>query len=100
MIAHESPVKEVPTRGAGSAEVVKSLHGRVDVLMGRLHELTKRRDRREIGFQESLPIEQLLVTEVGQIQDRLRLMGSHDFGGCSECQPVRAIPIERTPHVA
>jgi hypothetical protein len=94
MVPLERPVTRDPSRDAESAEVVKSLHDRVDALMGRLHELTKRRDRREIGFQESLPVEQSLVAELGQIQDRLRTLGSHAYDCCKECRPldVRSAP--------
>jgi hypothetical protein len=102
MITLERPVNGDPGLAACSAETVKSLHSRVNEIMGRLHELTKRRDRREIGFQDSLPVQQSLVAELGQIQDRLRLLGSHAYGGCEACRPfaegTSPTSKERTEH--
>ena len=102
MESTERPVNDDLIRGGGAAVLLKALHGRADSLMGRLHELTKRRDRRQIGFGESLVLEQALVAEIGQIQDRLRLLGCHPYDGCLECRPggggQAPSPIERKAH--
>jgi hypothetical protein len=67
---------------------MKALRQRMDDLLGRLHALTRRRDAGELTLQESLPIELSLVVELGQVQDRLRLMGGHTYDGCRECHPL------------
>jgi len=65
----------------------KLLRHRLDELLGCIHELTKRRDAGEITLQSSLPVELALVVELGQVQDRLRLMGCHAYDGCRDCRP-------------
>lgn len=77
-------------------DVVKSLRRRQDAILGRLHAITKSRDAGEATFQETLGIESLLVMELGQIQDRLSMLGEHAYDGCAECRPEtggRAAPV-------
>jgi len=68
----------------------RKLRLRLDGVLGRLHGLTLRRDAGELTLQESLPLEMSLVTELGHIQDRLRIMGCHTYDGCAECRPSGA----------
>lgn len=85
MIVIDPTATAVPPSYFESRE--KALRGRLDELLGCLHELTKRRDKGEITLQSSLPIELAFVVELGQVQDRLRLMGCHTYDGCQECRP-------------
>jgi hypothetical protein len=67
------------------------LHLRVDELMKKMHALTRRRDIEGTPLHETLPLELSLVMELGQLQDRLRLLGVHEYDGCVECRPGRPL---------
>lgn len=69
------------------ADVVRSLRERQDVVLGKLHAITRSRDHGS-SLQETLAAEQILVMELGQIQDRLRMLGEHPYDGCRSCRPV------------
>lgn len=75
------------TTATCAAGEVKSLRERQDVVLGQLHAITRSRDHGK-SFQETLGVQQLLVMELGQIQDRLRMLGEHLYDGCKVCRPV------------
>jgi hypothetical protein len=79
------------TIGVGEAEAVKLLRRRQDVVLGLLHAITRKRDSGS-SLESTLGVEQLLVMELGQIQDRLSMMGEHRYDGCAECRPVSGGP--------
>lgn len=85
MIAIDPTASAVQPSNSESPE--KALRRRLDELLGSIHELTKRRDLGETTLQSSLPIELAMVVELGQVQDRLRLLGGHTYDGCRECRP-------------
>lgn len=76
---------------AGEEVAVKSLRERQDVILGKLHAITKSRDAGK-SLPETVGVEQLLVMELGQIQDRLRMLGAHLYDGCKDCRPVSGVP--------
>ena len=77
-------------------DLVKSLRKRQDVVLGQLHAITRSRDTGLAGFLETLSAESLLVMELGQIQDRLRMLGEHLYDGCKVCRPVSGRPLSPT----
>jgi hypothetical protein len=86
------------TIGADEAKAVKLLRRRQDVVLGLLHAITRKRDLGS-SLESTLGVEQLLVMELGQIQDRLRMLGEHQYDGCTECRPVsggQGVPPVRT----
>jgi hypothetical protein len=68
--------------------MVETLRSRQDQLLGQISTLTRRRDAREVTLEETLGIEAVLVIELGQIQDRLRMLGEHSYDGCPTCRPI------------
>ena len=87
MHGFEEPLTCFEPPAAATAALERDLHLRADELLGRLHALTRRRDTGEISLQESLPLELSLVVELGQVQDRLSLLGCHVYDGCVACRP-------------
>lgn len=71
----------------GGQEAASSLRRRQDAILHRLHAITKSRDA-GASLQDTLGLELLLVMELGQIQDRLRKLGEHEYDGCALCRPV------------
>ena len=70
-------------------DAVCALRLRLDELLGQLHALTMRRQAHLDTLEGSMFQEQSLVSELGQIQDRLSLLGAHTYCGCEECRPSR-----------
>ena len=87
MNAFETPLEIRAAAPARSEVEQRELHLRADALLGKLHSLTRSRDAGAVTSRDSLPRELALVVELGQVQDRLRLLGGHDYGGCSACRP-------------
>lgn len=85
MVSAETPAARPDRLAVESLE--KSLRHRSDALLRRLHELTKRRDSGALSLESSMPLEMSLVTELGHLQERLRLLGCHAYDGCEECRP-------------
>ena len=77
-------------------EAVKVLRQRQDDLLRQLHALTKRRDAHLDTLEGTMVLEQSLVSELGQIQDRLSLLGMHTYCGCVECRPSGIAPADPT----
>jgi len=101
MVGIETPGTAVLKSPEDRGYRVKILRARQDEILHRLHVLTRSRDAGEVLFPESLPMEQSLVAELGQIQDRLHLIGSHGYDGCLECRPRNDkafAPTERNDH--
>ena len=69
----------------GALEILRM---RRNDLMGKIHQLTRRRDMGEITLDGSLEEEISLVIELGQVQDRLRALGEHSYDGCPNCNRI------------
>jgi hypothetical protein len=92
----EEPLTCVDKCDAPPTYLEHQLHLQADELMKKMHALTRRRDTEGTPLFEMLPLELSLVMELGRIQDRLRLLGVHEYDGCVDCSPGRP-PLRNCP---